>query len=159
MGSAIHDHSCFHLLSNLPSARELHVTETTWQHVAQRGRAWYGTESHGFLQPGVCAPPGTQCGGKLSSITHVCMCQGTGKFHNPHAHAHTRVTQEIKNLTRSACILQRVEHLRSLRCYEGVEHVLGSHTTSPPQTCSLTSITFRLGCCYIHCTHVSGCLV
>lgn len=60
---------------------------------------------------------------------------------------HTRVTQEMKNLTRSACILQRAQRIHSLRRYERVEHVLGSRTASPPQTCSLTSITFQLGCC------------
>lgn len=37
--------------SPMPSAPELHVRETTWQHVAQYGRPWYGTGRHS----GVCA--------------------------------------------------------------------------------------------------------
>lgn len=72
--------------------REPRVKETTWQHVAQYGRAWY---SAGWLELvcwSVCVLPGTCRGGKLSSITRACMCQATGKLHNPRALTHSRDT-------------------------------------------------------------------
>lgn len=51
-GSAIHDHSCFLLLAPSPSAPELHVRETTWHCVTQRGRAQHGTGWRGTARFG-----------------------------------------------------------------------------------------------------------
>lgn len=64
-----------------------------WHSVAELGTALGGTVCFGGGLSCECVqcvpvPPGTQCGGKLPSITHACMCRATGKFHNPHAHVH-----------------------------------------------------------------------
>lgn len=114
-----------------------------WHSVAEPGTALRATD---FCSR-VCAHRLARSVVESCPLLHITACARVLANFIICTHTHTRVTQEIKNRPRSECILQRVEHIRSLRRYEQVEHILGSHTASPPQTCSLTSITFHLGCC------------
>lgn len=104
----MHEHSCFHLLAKLPSAAERHVTEATWQRVAQCGAAWHGAESRGFLLLRcVWVPPGTQCGGKLSLITHACECQWRLANFIIRAHVTQELTKKKENKWSRHAFLQR----------------------------------------------------
>lgn len=82
VGFPMHDYSRF---LHLPSAAELHVRESTWQHVAAQENGWKRL-LEALLGWRMCVYVAQHAVDR--NVVFSRMCQATGRFHNPHTHLH-----------------------------------------------------------------------